>query len=124
MGIQPVFYMLKRNEEALKAIADLDTGAQGANFISKDLLLRLGYGVDDLGRSNDAWDCFNNETVYSLGTISLCWYAKGSSETQTTVFHVIGTGPFEVVLGAEFCKKKGLLVRNPKALLLVKNKKK
>lgn len=54
MGTQLVLYMLKRNEEALKAIADLNTGAQGGNFISKDLLLRLGDGVDELSPSNDA----------------------------------------------------------------------
>jgi hypothetical protein len=109
MGTQLVLYTLKRNEEALKAIADLDTGAQGGNFISKDLLLRLGYGVDELSPSNDAWDCFNNETVYSLGTISLRWYSEDNREIQTTDFHVIGTGPIEWCLGRNFVIRKGYL---------------
>jgi hypothetical protein len=121
---QPVFCMLKGSEEALKAIAYLDTGAEGGNFISQDFLLRLGYGVNELGPSKDCWNCFNNETVHSLGTISLRWCAEGSREIRTTDFHVIGSAPFEMVLGAKFCVEERLVVRNNKALLLVKNKKK
>ncbi|EDU48764.1 hypothetical protein PTRG_05844 [Pyrenophora tritici-repentis Pt-1C-BFP] len=90
-----------QSDRTMSAIIQLDSGCENVNLISADFMRTLGWTQDPSCEAQDVGELLNGETVQSLGTVKVRWFAPEFRMRRyaDATCHIMETEKFDLLMG-------------------------